>query len=742
MSKTLFRSFAGGEITPELFGRVELTKFQTGLRKALNFITLPHGPAARRPGTRYVNQTKLASGARVIPFSFSADQTVVLELGDQYIRFHINGQTLLEAAKTITSIAGNTVNSTAHGFLVGQWVFISGRFFKVATQATDSFTVTGLRGEAALPNPVATQALRVYEIASPYLIDDIFDIHYAQNNDVITLVHPGYAARRLSRLGATNWTLTVESFVPSTPVPAGVGVVATVAVSTNLSPQRYVVTAVDPVDGVSESLASAVVTASNNLTLAGNYNTISWTAGPAGTRYNIFKQRGGSYGYIGQTLANSIVDDNVTPDLTKVPPEDLIELNTGAGDYPAAVTYYEQRRFLAGPLLNPQTVYATRNGTETNLTSSVPSQADDALRFRVAAQQQNLIRHLVPLSDLMALTAAGEWRIFSDNEPAITPTSLTVKPLGYAGANNVQPVVTSGSILYIQAQGSRVRELAYTGDAYRSVDLSIMAPHLFNGFRLADLAYARAPDQITWAVRDDGTMLGMTYVPEQQVYGWHQHTTDGAYGSVCVVAEGNEDALYVVVKREVDGAEVNFIERMQTRIFTRQADAYFVDAGLSYQGAPTSSLSGLWHLEGKRVQILADGAVEPEQTVEDGRITLTGSASVVHVGLPYVSDFETLPLAFEGMEAAGQGTLKNVTAVHVRYTDTSLFKIGPSFDKLSPNRSRAVSDPFDSPPALKTAETRVGIAGSWGTDGSVCVRQDEPLPLTVLAMALEVELGD
>src|SRR5205085_3293202 len=177
----------------------------------------------------------------------------------------------------------------------------------------------------------------------------------------------------------------------------------------------------------------------------------------------------------------------------------------------------------AGTDLKPQSIFATRNGTESNLNSSVPSQADDGLEFRVAAQQQNRIRHLVPLSDLMALTAGAEFRIFADGEPAITPTSLTVKPMGYSGASNVQPVVTSGSILYVQAQGSRVRELAYGGEAgagsYRSIDMTIMAPHLFNGYTISDLAYGRSPDQLCWAVRSDGTLLGMTYVPEQQVYG-------------------------------------------------------------------------------------------------------------------------------------------------------------------------------------------------------------------------------
>ncbi|MBT9467216.1 hypothetical protein [Hydrogenophaga sp.] len=763
-SKVLWRSFAGGEITPELFGRFELTKFQTGLRKALNFMTLPHGPAVRRPGTRHVLEARDSTQpVRVIPFEFSADQTMVLEFGHQYVRFHTGGGTLLETGLAITGVTQanpGVLSYTGTDPVNGDWMFLAGiggmtalngRYVKVAgvNAGANTFQLTDLAGNnintTGLPAYTAGgTASRVYTLATPYLGADLFDIHFAQNSDVITLVHPSYPSKQLARLGATNWTLTDVSFAPTLAAPGGLTVVSTIAVETNLSPQSYTVTAV-AADGVTESIAAAPNSTSNNLSLAGNYNTVSWSAVGGASRYNVYKRRGGAYGYIGQTTSLSIVDDNVTADTIKTPPESLITLNTGANDYPSAVTYHEQRRFFGGTNLRQQTLIATRNGTESNLTSSVPSQSDDGLEFRVASTKQNRIRHLVPLSDLMALTANGEWRIFADNEPAITPTSLSVKPMGNSGASNVQPVVTSGSILYVQAQGSRVRELAYggesTGGSYKSIDISIMAPHLFNGFTINDLAYTRAPDQVCWAVRSDGTLLGMTYVPEQQVYGWHHHTTAGKFKSVCTVAEGSEDASYLVVERTLNGRTAKFIERMAARLFTALEDAYFVDGGGTYRGSPTTTVRGLWHLEGEEVRILADGAVEPPQVVAGGAITLDTPASVVHVGLPFTSELQTLPLAFEGMQALGQGTLRNVTAASLRVTQTSMFKVGTSLDKLIPNRSRAVSDDFDTPPSLKTADVRVAVPGNWDADGCIYVRQDEPLPCSILAMTLEVATG-
>lgn len=822
-TKLLLRSFAGGEITPELAGRLDLTKYQTGLALARNFVTLPHGPAARRPGFEFINEARdSAQAVRLIPFAFSASQTAVLEFSNLRIRFHIGGGTLLETALAISSIVGSTVNTTAaHGYTTGDWVYIGSRFHKATVVDADTFTTTDLWGVAT--TAVGSTSARVYTLVSTYAAADLFDLHYTQSADVITITHPSYPARELKRLGATNWTLTDVSFSAPTNAPTGLAVTPTIGTAGNESPQKYVVTAVQA-DGVTESLASTPSGTDNNLTVAGNYNTITWDGVDGVYRYNVYKLRGGIYGYIGQVVplagatvsissisrtstaytvtvvtstahgfvtsdhvliedtgvssfdgawhvtvinpttftyesnkkvANSattgmaslpvleVIDDNVLADTSQSPPEDIIALNNGVDDYPTATTYHEQRRWFAGTNEKPQVVWATRTGTESNLTSSLPARDADGLELRVASMQNNQIRHLVPLADLIALTAGGEFRIFSDSAPAITPTSVSIKPQGYSGANNVQPVVSSGSVLYVQAQGSRIRELAYNweSNAYRTVDVSIMAPHRFNGHTIEQLAYARAPEPTLWAVRDDGVLLGMTYVPDQQVYGWHAHDTVGAFESVCVVAEDNEDVLYAVVNRTVNGRTVRYIERLRTRIFTELEDAFFVDAGLTYDGAPVTTISGLYHLEGQTVNILADGAVEPPQAVLNGSVTLTVAASKVHIGLPITADLRTLPLAIEGAQAAGQGTVKNINKVHLRVSQSSVVKAGPTFDRLREYPARAVTDPYGSPPALRDGELALSIDPSWNQDAALCVRQDLPLPLTVLSMTLELQTG-
>ena len=678
--RTFSRSFAGGEVTPEFYGRIDDAKFQTGLAKCLNFYPLPHGPVSNRPGFGFVREVKTSSRkTRLIPFSYSTTQTMVLEFGHEYVRFHTNGATLMNGASP-------------------------------------------------------------YEVATPYAEADLFDIHYVQSADVLTLVHPGYLPRELRRLGALSWQLSTITFASRLSPPTGVSATATPG-STPGTPttHTYVVSSVGP-NGLDESTYSAVATCSNNLFDDGAFNTINWTAASGATRYYVYKLSNGLYGYIGQTQGTSFKDDNITPDVSVTPPE-INDPFLGAGNYPAAVSYFEQRRAFGGTLNAPQTLWMTRSGTESNLNYSIPTRDDDSIQFRVSAREANTIRHIVPLQELVLLTSSAEWRVTSINTDAITPTSFSVKPQSYIGANNVQPVIVNNNLIFAAARGGHVRELGYSAQAggYMTGDLSVRAPHLFDNLEITDMAFAKAPQQIIWMVSSSGKLLGITYVPEHNVGAWHQHDTDGTFESCCVVSEGNEDVLYVVVRRTIGGATKRYVERMASRQFVNQADAFFVDSGLTYSGAPTSTLSGLNHLEGKTVSILADGAVHPQRVVTGGAITLDNPASKVHVGLPIIADMQTLPLSFEA-EGFGQGRVKNVNQVWLRVFRSSGIFVGPTPEELVEAKQRT-TELYGTPPALKSEEIQVMVTPTWADSGSVYVRQSDPLPLTVVSLTLEVAIG-
>jgi hypothetical protein len=678
--RTLQRSFGGGVVTPEFFGRIDDVKYQTGLALCRNFIVLPHGPIANRPGFAFVRAVKDSTKkTRLIPFTYSTDQTMVIELGAGYFRFHTQGATLMNGA---------------------------------------------------VP----------YEIANPYAEADLFDIHYVQSADVLTLVHPNHAPRELRRLGALSWSLTTISFVSTLSAPGGVSATHTAGTGTPVATTyKYKVTAVGAI-GIDESLASAEASVSGDLLLDGAYNTITWSAVSGAQRYNVYKQSSGLFGYIGQTDGLSFQDDNIAADIGRTPP---IQFNpfSGAGDYPGAVSYFEQRRVFAGTLNAPQNLWMTRTGTESNLSYSLPTKNDDAIAFRVAARESNTIRHLLPLDSLMALTAAAEWRVTSVNSDAITPSSVAVRPQSYVGAGQAQPVVVNSSILYGAARGGHVRELAYNWQAggYITGDLSLRAPHLFDGFDIKDIAFQKSPAPVAWFVSSSGKLLGLTYVPEQQVGAWHQHDTDGTFESVACVAEGAEDAVYAVVRRTINGQSVRYIERMAPRLFGEPQNAFFVDSGLTYDGPPADTISGLSHLEGCTASILADGAVHPPRVVSSGAVQLDVEASVVHVGLPIEADAQTLPLAFE-IQGFGQGRQKNVNKAWLRVFRSSGIFAGPSFERLVEAKQRT-TEPYGSPPALKSEEIPIAITPSWTDNGQVCVRQSDPLPLTIVSMSLEVSIG-
>lgn len=813
-TRTYNRAFSGGVMSPEMFGRIDDVKFQTGAAKLRNFIATPQGPAENRPGFAFVREVKTsASRTRLIPFTYSTTQTMVLELGAGYIRFHTQGATLLAGTATAWSSAtAYTVGALASRLGVNYYC-IQAHTNQQPPNATYWY-------------PLPSDA---YEIPTPYAEADLFDIHYVQSADIVTLVHPNYAPRELRRLGATTWTLTTVNFASPIAAPTGVSVTryipASASVNTDTYNQMdYVVTAV-AADGVSVSAASSTAGVTNNIYVTGAYNTISWSAVSGASRYNVYKKLGGIFGYIGNTTSTSLIDDNISPDLGLTPPI-YNSYFSSSSNYPGAVSYFEQRRCFAGSVNDPQKIWMTKSGTESDMSYGLPIRDDDRIEFRVAAREANTIRHIVPLTQLILLTGSAEWRVSSVNSDAITPTSISVRPQSYIGASNVQPSIINNSLVYVAARGGHVRELGYSwqSNGFITGDLSIRAAHLFDTYDISDMCFSKAPQPLIWFVSTSGQLLGLTYIPEQQVGAWHHHDTDGSFESCTCVAEGNEDVLYVVVKRLINGSYKRYVERMQTRAITTLDKCFYVDSGATYNGTNTTavtmtvtggttwgpadtltitassakfvgtsdindaiiltdssgiqyklrivgytsstvvtarvdktipvalrgvatatwnfarnSISGLTWLEGKTVSILADGAVHPRRVVTSGTIDLEVAANIITIGLPYQSDLQTLPLALQ-IDGYGQGRYKNINKAWLRVFQSSGIFVGPDANNLVEAKQRT-TEPYGSPPALKSDEILVMLTPSWAASGQVYIRQNDPLPLTIVGLTLEVAIG-
>ena len=872
--KVFQRSFNGGEVSPSMFARIDDGKYQTGLAKCTNFLIEPQGPLTMRPGFAYVNKTKQQDKPpKLIPFTFSTDQTMVLEFGDKYIRFHTQGQTLLD--------------------------------------------------DDGDP----------YEVATPYSIDDVFDIHYVQSADVLTLVHPHYAPRELRRYGATDWRLVEINFSSILSAPTNVEVVKHGSGGGTYK-REYCVTALLK-DGSQESARSDSVILDCQPYGDGAYNDISWDAVEGAGMYRVYRNEGGVWAYIGQTDTLSIRDENIDPDASITPPiydevftqaggitavevltqgegyigrrgidshEDLgyrengnggynayyfplpcgvgvshpenmtvkvvdtegegsgavarasytasgntwyissitilnpgqgyvkprvefwahfsngsdtinvlsnyvwcfvepdsagislvvtdttgsgasllpvvsdgkitavnvVTAGTGytdptitvqstygsgatfkatvseSGDFPGAVTYFEQRRWFGGTLTRPNNVWATKSGTESDMSFSLPSQDDDRIAVRVAAREANRIRHIVPLSQLMLLTGSAEWRVSPLNSDAITPSSMSVRPQSYIGANNVQPLVVSSIMLYAQERGGHLRECGYSYEAggYVSNDICLRAPHLFDNHNVVDMAYSKAPLPIIWSINNDGQLVAMTYVPEQQVGAFSLiETNNGRFRSCCVVSEGDEDILYCVVERIIAGVPHIYIERMTEQKFTTLDRCCFMDSSGTYVGEPTTEVSGLTWLEGMEVSIVADGSVEKRQVVKDGKITLSMPSNFVHVGLPYTADAQTLPVAVALQDGSyGSGHQKNVRSMSFRVVNSSGIQAGPDFNDLTEYPARS-TESAGSPPNPITDEIDLPISGRWNRSGQVCIRQAYPLPMKIVSVTTTVEIS-
>jgi len=650
------RSFGGGEIAPDMLGRIDDPHYQSGAAKLENFIARPQGIAENRPGFTVVRTVKDSTKkTRLIPFTFSTTQTMVIEVGAGYFRFHTQGQTVvIDPFDSVQKGAWSAVTAYA----LGDIVLGSDNKYYYCTWAN-----TG--NDPTIPTPNWTETNAWYEpyeayqnvqSSGSYTEDELMDIHYVQSNDVLTLVHPNHKPKELRRYGANKWICIPITFGATLATPTGVSVTASkgeainvasttagtpgtmttvtnhqfiagngvyvtggpggladgfytvnsvtantltlknyntgVAVTTTATAavgsiqfgeriaditNFYVVTAFSQTTG-GESAQSAAVSTTNNLYIQGSFNTIAWSAVSGATRYNVYKRQNGLYGYIGQTNGTSFIDDNIAPDLSVTPPI-YDTLFNSTGNYPGAVSYFEQRRIFAGTINAPQNIWMTKSGTESDMSYSIPSQDDDRIALAVASREANTIRHIVPLTQLLMLTSSAEWRVSPVNSDVITPSSVSVRPQSYVGANNVQPIIVNNSVVYCAARGGHVREMGYSWQASGFVtgDLSLRANHLFDNRTILDCAFQKSPQQIIWFVSSTGALLGITYVPEQQIGAWHEHTTTGTFESCAVVAEGTEDVLYVVVKRTMDGQDYRFIERMDTRQVTDRRQMVFAD---------------------------------------------------------------------------------------------------------------------------------------------------------------------
>lgn len=684
------RSFTSGEIAPALQSRADLTKYATGLNLCENFFVRAQGGVYSRPGFRFIGELDDSSKkGRLIPFSFNTEQTYMLVFEHLKVRVIKDG-----------------------GFVL----------------------------DGGGPD--------IFELVTPYTEEQLPRLGFTQNADVMTIVHPDHDPRNLNRMADDDWSLTVINYAPVVSSPTLSSAVAVGDGAGDFSKTyTYVVTAVDASGDESLASASISITTPSLATTAGV--RLTWTAVAGAEYYRVYKDPSvgsGIYGWIGDSNNLTFDDYNIAPITSDSPPNDRQPFD-GDGNKPSTVTYYQQRQVFANTYNEPQATFTTQTNNFDSLRVSNPARDDDAVTFTIAARQVNEIRHLLPLDSLILLTSGGEWIMTEGQDRVLTPATVGVRIQSYNGCSIIPPVVINSTALYLQEKGTRLRDLGYefSSDKYTGNDLSLMSEHLFEGHTIVSMAYADEPYSIVWCVRDDGVLLGLTYQREHQVWGWHKHTTQGEFEYVATVTEGSRDAVYAIVKRTINGSVARYVERLEPRESINAEDCFYLDSGLTYDGAPATVISGLDHLNGETVSILTDGYTVPDQVVEDGKVTLVRAASKVHVGLSYLPAIETLDIDTPSPSQTLKAQSVSVSKVTIEVDGSRGGWVGPRQDNGSPAPMSEIKPRFDSdnydPIALKTYKSEVFIQPQWGKGGGVRIEQRAPLPMSILSIIPQVDIG-
>jgi hypothetical protein len=432
------------------------------------------------------------------------------------------------------------------------------------------------------------------------------------------------------------------------------------------------------------------------------------------------------------TLATATISGSPTPGLS------------GSNNRPSVVTFFEQRLVFANTNNNPQTLWFSKNGDYLNFT--VGTAADDALIYTIASNQVNAIRYLSATRVLTLGTSGGEYVVTATSDGPVTPTTTLIRKYSNYGTAPIEPVQVADVTLFLQRGNRKIREFKYVGDinadAYQAPDMSILAEHITEG-GITQFAYQQEPDSVIWMVRADGTLVGMTYRREEQVVAFHKHVIGGTFSGGQAVVESvatlptdtGEDELYMVVKRTINGVTKRYIELMKPFSFGGvTTGAFFVDSGLAYSGSAVTTLSGLHHLQGETVSILANGASHQDKTVANGAVGLNVSTTVAAIGYGYTSVMETLRLEAGSVDGTSQGKPKRIHAITVRLHETVGAEIGSGSDKLDRIYFRDSSMPMDQAVPLFTGDKDVEFEGGFDDDDRIYARQTQPLPLTVLAL--------
>tara|TARA_R110000796_G_scaffold252537_2_gene387469 strand:+ start:12028 stop:14700 length:2673 start_codon:yes stop_codon:yes gene_type:complete len=418
--------------------------------------------------------------------------------------------------------------------------------------------------------------------------------------------------------------------------------------------------------------------------------------------------------------------------------------------FPRAVSLHEQRIIFGGTAKNANTLWGSVIGDFDNFRRSTLDDASFA--YQIASREHNAIQWISSHNDLLVGTAGEEWKVGSGSgSDPISATNIRITRQSGYGSDHLGAQVINDVTIFVQRSARKVREMTYSfaQDSLVANDVTLLAEHI-SGDGIVQTAFQRERDAIVWVVTSDGQLAGMTYEREQDVSGWHRQTTDGTFESVAVVYGNYGDEVWTVVNRTIEGATVRYLERMDPNWRNKQDDEsknsmVYLDSSVTETLAPgVTTLTGLDHLEGETVDVLANGDVQTSKVVASGSIELDANviaaadSSEVCAGLPYVSMLQPMKLNVPLPNGTGQGRHVKIHELVVRMlkslggdvaqnpTDT-----GDDWEEII---FRDFGDDMDDSPPLYTGDKEVQVASNYRASGDVAIRQTQPYPMTILAL--------
>ena len=727
-------SFTAGELSPRMEGRTDFQKYFSAGTIIENFVVQPHGPVSRRPGSYFVSEVKnSADETRLIPFSFSTTQTYILEFGNLYIRFYKDQGQILDTGSP-------------------------------------------------------------YEIVSPYSSSELIDIKFAQSADIMYLCHPSHPTRKLSRTGHTAWTIVNvefkdgpfldENFTTTSMTASAITGTVTITASavTGINDgSGFVSTDVGRLIQVGQNNGNAKITVINSTTqvtaiVSDSQPLATTTPGKLGKdisasdttipvdgadsfptsgtviiedEYITYSGKTGEdltgatratsgTAAVAHKIGTSVYNNAITS--TK---EWSLGYFSDTTSYPKTVSFFEQRLVFAGSVTSPQTIWFSKSGDYENFSAGIVD--DDAMIYTLASNQVNAIQSIKSTRTLIVMTTGGEFTVSSGTgTDAVTPTNVNIRKQSTYGSAGVDAISIGNATVFLQRAKRKLRELAYNfdSDSYVAPDLCILAEHIsYSGIKYMD--YQQEPFSIVWCVREDGKLIGLTYNRLQDVVAWHGHSLGGTNAKVKSIAvidnDGTEDEVWLIVERTINGSTKKYIEYLTPYDFNSDLETFhYLDSGLSYSGASTVNISGLGHLEGETVSIIVNGATHPDKVVSSGAITLDRTATKVKVGLGYASTLQTMRLD-QGYKGTDQTKTKRIYDVAIRFYETVGAKVGPNETNLEEIPFRDSSASMSAAVPLYSGDKEIEFPSDYGTDGFVLVKQEQALPMTILAIYPRLE---